>query len=105
MIVRPLLLAATLGLATVGSLAAPAASARVLVGLNVNLAPPPPRVEHVVVRPGYAWVPGYWRWNGRTHVWVGGYYVRARPGYAYRPARWEHVGPRWRFHAGYWARH
>lgn len=101
---RPLLLAATLGLAATGTLASPATDARTRVGINVNLAPPPPRAEHVVVRPGYAWVPGYWRMVGHRYVWVGGHYERARVGFTYRPARWVRVGPRWQFHAGHWAR-
>ncbi len=38
--------------------------------------PPPPQVEVVPMSPGpgYAWVPGYWGWNGEW-VWVSGRYV------------------------------
>lgn len=85
--------------------AAPPASAHVAVGISVGIPPPPLRVEPVVVvRPGHAWIPGYWRWNGARHVWVGGYWTFARPGYRYMPARWVRTGPAWRFHAGYWRR-
>jgi len=86
-----------------GFAAATPASARVVVGAVV-VAPPLPRAERVVVRPGYAWVGGYWRWTGARHVWVGGYWAPARPGYRYVSARWVHAGPAWRFHAGYWRR-
>ena len=71
---------------------------------SVAVAPPPPRAEHVVVRPGYVWTGGYWRWTGARHVWVSGYWTPARRGYRYVPARWAHAGPAWRFHAGYWRR-
>jgi hypothetical protein len=83
--------------------AATPASARV-VAWSVAAAPPLPRAERVVVRPGYVWVGGYWRWTGVRHVWVAGYRVPARPGYRYVPARWVHAGPAWRFHQGYWRR-
>ncbi len=85
------------------ALAAPAA-ARPYVGVSIGVAPPPLRVEHVGVRPGYTWAPGYWRWSGGRHVWAGGYWVAARPGYRYASARWVHEGPAWRFHRGYWHR-
>jgi hypothetical protein len=89
--------------AGMAAVAAPA-SARTFVDVSIGVPPPPMRVEHVVVRPGYTWAPGYWRWNGGSHVWVGGYWVAARPGYRYAPARWVHEGPAWRFHTGYWHR-
>jgi hypothetical protein len=78
------------------------ASARVAVGVSIGVAPPAARIERVVVRPGYAWSPGYWRWNGARHVWVGGVWLRAQPGRHFVPAGWIHVGPAWRFHRGYW---
>jgi hypothetical protein len=99
---RPLLLSAALGLAALGSVHAPEAQARGYVGIDVRLAPPPPRYERIVVRPGYVWTPGYWRWNGRRHVWVAGYAVPVRRGYVYAPPRWYRHGPHWRFRAGYW---
>ena len=86
-----------------GLCAATPASARV-VAWSVAVAPPPVRAERVVVRPGYAWVGGYWRWTGARHVWVGGYWAPARPGYRHVAARWVHVGPTWTFHRGYWRR-
>lgn len=102
MSLRPVLQASLLGVALAAGTAAAPAQARSVVELSVRTAPPPPRVERVVVRPGYVWTPGYWRWNGRRHVWIGGHYVRARPGYVYVGPRWEPHGPAYRFHRGYW---
>ena len=87
-----------------GAALAQPASAHAVVGFSVGFAPPPPRVERIVVRPGYAWVPGYWRWNGARYDWRVGYWSPARPGHRYVPARWVRSGPAWRFHVGYWHR-
>jgi hypothetical protein len=82
--------------------AAPSAFAYAVVGVSVGFAPPPPRAERVVVvQPGRAWIPGYWRRNGARYVWAAGYATYARPGYRYVPARWIRTGPAWRFHVGY----
>jgi hypothetical protein len=78
--------------------------ARAVVGVSIGIAPPPLRVERVALRPGYAWAPGYWRWNGARHVWVGGYWLPARHGYRYRGASWVRVGPDWRFRRARWVR-
>jgi len=89
-------IALTVALATilVSTLAfAPAASARVDVGIRVNVPPPPLRHEVVVVRPGpyHVWRAGYWDWAPVRHeyVWVPGIWVRP----PHRHAVW--VGPRW----------
>ena len=99
---------ALIGLLCLGSAAAvytPPVEARTYVDLDVNIAPPAPRQERVVVRRGYEWTPGYYRWDGRyrRHVWVAGYYVRARPGHHWVPAHWQQ-GPRggWHFAPGHW---
>jgi len=96
------LLALILGSATFVS--APV-SARTWVDVSVGIAPPAPRVERVVVRPGHVWSPGYWRWNGARHVWVGGYWLPARAGYRYVGAAWVRVGPAWHFRPAHWARY
>ncbi|MGO1073632.1 YXWGXW repeat-containing protein [Lysobacter sp. CA199] len=103
MVMRPLVLAAVLGVATAAGVHAPAAQARTYVGVDVRVAPPP-RYERMRVRPGYVWTPGYWRWNGRRHYWVAGTYVLARPGYVYVAPRWHAYGPAWRLRDGYWQR-
>lgn len=105
MSIRHLVFASFLGLAALGAAHAHDAAARTYVDVRISVAPPPPRVERVIVRPGYVWVPGYWRWDGYAHhhVWVAGYCVRARAGYRYVPAHWVHEGPVWHFQAGHWA--
>ena len=72
---------------------------------DIAVRPPAPRVVvEPVVRSGYVYAPGYWRWNGRSHVWVDGRYMRERRGYHWAPAHWEERGSRWHFEEGHWAR-
>ncbi len=92
-------LAATLFL----GLASPAFSA---VGIDIQIAPPPPPANIVIPAPrvGFVWAPGYWRWNGRRHIWVDGRWMRERPGFHWVPHHWvEHRG-HYRFVQGHWAR-
>jgi WXXGXW repeat (2 copies) len=73
--------------------------------VDIDVRPPPERVLVVPApRRGYAWAPGYWRWNGRRHVWVEGRWVRERPGYHWVPAHWEERHNRWHFEDGHWER-
>ena len=108
MTTRALALIGLLCLGTAGGFAySPPAQARTYVDVGVEIAPPAPRYEAVVVRPGYAWTPGYWRWNNenRRHDWVGGVYVAERPGYRWEPHRWDHGRDgRWHFQEGRWNR-
>jgi len=97
-------LAALLLAAAATSGVAPAAQAHGYVALSVGMAPPPPRYERVLVRPGYVWAPGGWRWRHARYVWTRGRWIVARPGWRYVPARWAPHGPRWVFRAGYWSR-
>ena len=83
MALRPLLLSAVIGLASVFAFHSPAAEARGYVSVSIGH-PPPPRHERYAHRPGYAWVPGRWISTGYRHVWQPGHYVRLRS--AYRPA-------------------
>ena len=55
-------------------------------------------------RPGFVWSPGYWNWNGRRHVWVGGSWMRERPGYVYHRPEWVQRGERWQMRRGGWDR-
>jgi len=94
-----------LGLGLGASAYAPDAAARTQISVGINVAPPAPRYEVVPPpRVGYAWAPGYWRWDpyARRHVWVVGRWMPARHGYVYRQPRWEHYRGGWRFHDGYW---
>ena len=71
--------------------------------IDVQVAPPPDRVEHVPPpRHGYVWAPGYWRWDHGHHVWVRGHYIHERAGRHWVGHRWVHRGDRWRFEEGHW---
>ena len=74
-------------------------------GVDVVVRPPAPKVITVPsARAGYVWAPGYWRWNGREHVWVDGAWVRERKGERWVPAHWEERGDKWHFEEGHWDR-
>jgi hypothetical protein len=69
--------------------------------------PPPPPVEVVPMRPmahpGWVWVRGYNRWDGRAYVWVPGHYVEPpRPRAYWVPARWVRRPGGWVFLEGHW---
>ncbi|HEY2404211.1 MAG TPA: YXWGXW repeat-containing protein, partial [Steroidobacteraceae bacterium] len=65
------------GAMLIGSVA-PAFSA---VGIDINIAPPAPRVvEAPPPRAGFVWAPGYYRWDGHRHVWVDGRWMHERRG-------------------------
>ncbi len=90
-------------LATSALLVSLPGQARVYV--DIDVAPPPPRVEVVPApRVGYVWAPGYWGWRGHRHVWVNGLWLRERRGYHWEPHRWEERGGRWHFEEGHWRR-
>ena len=77
--------------------------ARTVVDIDVR--PPPDRVIVVPApRRGYVYAPGYWRWNGRSHVWVDGRFVRERRGEHWVPAHWEERHNRYHFEEGHWER-
>jgi len=76
-------------------------SARVY--LDVDIAPPAPRVEVVpAARVGYVWAPGYWNYEGRRHVWVKGHYIREHRGHHWVADSWEQRGNRWHRVEGHW---
>jgi hypothetical protein len=73
--------------------------------MYVVVAPPPPIVEARVVAPGpgYMWVAGYHRWDGRAYVWVPGTWSRPpRARAAWVPAHWERERRGWYFVEGHW---
>lgn len=74
-------------------------------GVSVEIGQPPPTIRlesEPILRPGYVWAPGFWRWDGHHHVWVGGTWMPARAGHAWVPERWEPDGHHWRFTPGHW---
>lgn len=65
--------------------------------------PPPPVVENPSPRPGFVWAPGYWSWQGGSHVWVGGHWMPARKGEHWEADHWVARSGRWHFEPGHWA--
>ena len=88
----------------VSALTAPAiASAGVFV--DIDVAPPPIRVEAVPPpRVGFVWAPGYWEYRDHAHVWVPGRWVGERRGFHWVPEHWDQRGPHWHFTPGHWER-
>lgn len=72
----------------------------------IRVAPPAPIYERRVVAPGpgYVWVGGYHRWDGRAYVWTPGSWVRpprphaywVAPHYVHRHGGYVFVEGRWR---------
>lgn len=58
----------------------------------VDTAPPPPRHEVVIERPGYVYVYGHWARRGAGWHWQDGHYERARRDQVYVRGRWERRG-------------
>jgi hypothetical protein len=73
---------------------------------RIGVAPPAPRVEVMTVAPSPAhfWVAGHWGWNGHSHVWVGGRWVKSRPGHLWVRDHWAHRGHEWFFYPGHWVK-
>jgi len=75
------------------------------VGVVVGVPPPPPKVEMgpVLPVPGYAWRPGYWRWEVDRYIWIpGGYLVTPQPHAVWVSGRWAPANGGWIWMAGYW---
>jgi hypothetical protein len=72
----------------------------------VHVRPPRPIVETRVVSPGpgYVWIGGYHRWDGRAYVWAPGRWERppraharwVRHRWVHRHGGWVLVEGRWR---------
>lgn len=94
---------AWLSLTLAAALCALPSFAQARVEFEVNVAPPPDRVEVVPApRPGYQWEPGYWRWENDRYSWNEGRYIENREGHRYVPHRWAHEGEHWHFSGGHW---
>jgi WXXGXW repeat (2 copies) len=67
--------------------------------------PPPPLAELVAATPSpqYAWIPGYWGWDGEWIWEAGRYMLRPHPGAEWVPGRWEHRGRHWVWIPGRWS--
>jgi hypothetical protein len=90
------------------SIAIPA-FAQLHVGVGINIGPPAPPAETVIVRPAgeVVWVPGYYRWAPRRHhyVWVAGRWMHPpRPHSVWVAGHWERRNNEWVFFQGRWER-
>ena len=73
--------------------------------LYVRVGPPAPIVETRIAAPGpgYVWVPGFYRWEGRDYLWVAGHYElppRARARFV--QGHWQHDRQGWYYVEGRW---
>lgn len=96
----------TLILAGIFAISTPA-SAQLHIGLHINMGPPPPPRERVVVRPrgDVVWIAGYYRWHPHRHsyLWVPGRWERPpRPRSVWVPGRWERRNDEWVYFEGRW---
>lgn len=74
--------------------------------VEVEAAPPPPRVERIPYQPGpgYVWVPGFWNWAGGRYVWHAGYWaVPPQTGHVWVPSGWVRHGRHYRYVPGRWS--
>lgn len=82
--------------------------AQAQLDINIGIAPPPERVETPPPPPPnpslYVWEKGHWRWNGVTHVWMPGRYIRLpHPGAVRIPGHWIQLpSGQWHFVAPHW---
>jgi hypothetical protein len=54
--------------------------------------------------PGYRWVAGHWRWNGRRYAWISGHYaLPPYPGAHWVNGHWQRVDKGWQYVDGYWS--
>jgi len=99
-LMRNVLAAAAVGMVMV-SAAAPSFAEEVIVKVR----PPALRAEVIPPSPGvdFIWRPGYWRWGGTEHVWVGGEWMRRpRPGAEWVAGHWGERGGGWVWVEGHW---
>jgi hypothetical protein len=75
------------------------------IGVDIQIAPPAPRVVEVPPpRPGFVYAPGYWRWDGHQHVWVDGHFMKEHRGHHWVAEHWDNRGGRYHFEPGHWER-
>jgi hypothetical protein len=71
----------------------------------VRTGPPTPIVETRIGAPGpgFVWVPGYYRWDGRAYAWAPGRWDRPpRARARWEPAHWQRDRRGWYFVEGRW---
>ena len=81
--------------------------AQVVIGISVDIEPPPLPVydQPPIPAPGYLWVPGYWAWDDDTgYYWVPGTWVLPpEPELLWTPGYWGWNAGAYVFNDGYWA--
>ena len=73
--------------------------------MYVRLGPPTPIVDvrGVAPGPGYLWIEGYHRWDGRAYVWTAGRWELPPRGHnAWVQGHWAHDGHGWYYVQGHW---
>ncbi|TQK03888.1 YXWGXW repeat-containing protein [Herbaspirillum sp. SJZ130] len=101
LIMRKIIFASLIAIASAASVLPAVAQAQVSVSINIG--PPPLRVEPLPPpRHGYIWAPGYWDWNGHDHVWREGRWMRERSGYSYAQPVWRQGPNGWVLDRGGW---
>src|SRR5262245_62020501 len=70
----------------------------------VSSMPPQPLYETMSPSPGYgyAWLDGYWHWNGYEWVWISGRWERQQDGYVYIQPYYDYSGGAYVYTPGYW---
>jgi hypothetical protein len=79
--------------------------AAVSIGVGINVAPPPDRVEVIPANPhpGWVWIRGHWGWVDGRWSWMPGHYMNPpRRGGAWIPGHWGHRDGRWVWVEGHW---
>jgi len=96
----------TLGLAVIlGGLSLAGCVGREGYAYYANTPPPPVRVEARGIAPGagYAWIDGYWGYNGGRYSWVAGRWDRPpRARARWEPGRWETRRGKYYYRNGRW---
>ncbi len=91
--------------AVVLSAALSAACAPARGRVYVNVGPPPPIIEARLAAPGpgYVWIDGYQRWNGRGYYWVPGRWTaKPRAKAVWMKGHWEKGRKGWYYVDGRW---
>jgi hypothetical protein len=102
---RHLLRTAVAGSLLAASLTVSSACADTSGRLYVRVGPPVPVYEVRIAAPGpgYVWIGGYHRWDGRAYAWVAGRWAQPpRPRAVWAAGHWDHNGHGYFWVEGRW---